>query len=277
MHSFKPYWIIICMLILSAIASAQNVQNVAVRQVDTTIEITYDLDADAVVSVSAFSGYKALKMEHLEGAIGEVTAGNKCKIIWNVLEDYNDFVFDNVCFTVSAAPAKGGNRTIFTAQYGYGAIPQHSGGLLIGQNYKYAGWYASFRSNFSFKQPTKNLSCDKGGLVNGMLPLYSGYRQQSHMLVTAGLLVDLTGNHWRKSMLALYFGAGYGWRYSLWETTRGQLIRYNPTYYHGVAAQAGVIGSIRGLTLSAGVATIGFNYLELEVGIGYTINHKSKK
>ena len=276
MHRIKTYWAIICLLALSAIASAQNVQNVVVRQVDSTIEITYDLDADAVVSVSAFSGYKTLKMEHLEGAIGEVTAG-KCTIIWNVLEDYDDFVFDNVSFTLSASPVKGGNRTIFAAQYGYGAIPQHSGGLMIGQMYRYAGWYASFRSNFSFKKPTYSVPCEEGGLVNGKLPIYSGNRKQSHMIATAGLMVDLTGNHWRKSMLALYLGAGYGWRYSLWETTRGELIRYNPTYYQGVAAQAGVIGSIRGLTLSAGVATIGFKYLELEVGIGYTINHKSKK
>lgn len=276
MHRIKTYWAIICLLALSAIASAQNVQNVVVRQVDSTIEITYDLDADAVVSVSAFSGYKTLKMEHLEGAIGEVTAG-KCTIIWNVLEDYDEFVFSNVSFTLSASPAKGGNRTIFAAQYGYGAIPQHSGGLMIGQMYRHAGWYASFRSNFSFEKPTNNLSCEEGGLVNGKLPIYSGNRKQSHMIATAGLLVDLTGNHWRKSMLALYLGAGYGRRYSLWETTREELIRYNPTYYQGVAAQAGIIGSIRGLTLSAGVATIGFKYLELEVGIGYTINHKSKK
>ena len=180
-------------------------------------------------------------------------------------------------FSISTKSIYSGVRTLFIGQYGIGAIPQHSGGLMIGQIYKYAGWYVDFRSNFNYEKPTDGLTCGEGGFVNYDLPFYSGNRKQSHLLVSGGLLFNLTGNHWRTSMIALYVGAGYGSRYSLWETTDGQLIQYQPTSYKGVAAKAGLVGSYKGITLSAGVASIAFKYMEVEVGLGYTINHKRKK
>lgn len=277
MNRLKKFLFITCLLALSAVASAQTVQNVRVRQMGKTIEITYDLDEDAIVSLKGYSGTQELNVVHLHGEVGQVMAGTKHKIIWDVLEDYKEFIFDNVTFAISTKSLYSGNRTLIAAQYGVGAIPQHSGGLMLGQIYKYAGWYVDFRSNFNYEKPTDGLTCGEGGLVGEELPFYSGKRTQSHMMLTVGALVDLTGNHWRKSLLALYVGAGYGSRYSLWETTDGQLIQYQPTSYKGVAAKAGLIGSYKGITLSAGVASIAFKYMEVEVGLGYTINHKRKK
>lgn len=99
MHRVKTYCFIICLLAFSAVSSAQNVQNMRVRQMGKTIEITYDLDVDAIVSVAAYAGDQALNVVHLHGEIGEVVAGSKHKIIWDVLEDYKEFIFGSVRFT----------------------------------------------------------------------------------------------------------------------------------------------------------------------------------
>lgn len=68
---------------------------------------------------------------------------------------------------------------------------------MFGQMYKYAGWYASFRSNYSFEKPTYDLSFEEGGYINEMLPFYSGNRKQSQdgiiYIIKNGQTYDLYG------------------------------------------------------------------------------------
>lgn len=296
----RNFLILIFLVLGSALStiSAHVASNVQVRQVGKTIVITYDLDEPSLVDlrmsfdpttgssksklVQKLYSTKAgdYKSPNISGDVGVVSAGKGKKIVWDVLEDYDPFIRTNVQFYVDAQSPYSGMKTFVLGEYGYGFTPQHSGGLMVGQVYKYAGWYASFRSNFNFQSPTTGLSCSENGTVNLVdvlyHPFYTGQVKNTHYMVNVGLTVDLTGNHWDDSMLALYVGAGYGCRYQMWQTTEDQWIRYYPTTYKNYSVEAGLIGSIKGFTISAGVSTIGFKYLEATVGIGWTFPSKVK-
>lgn len=91
--------------------------------------------------------------------------------------------------------------------------------------------------------------------------------------MNAGIVFDLFRTWEKKSPrnhLGMYLGAGYGARTRYLETVTDGWKKYMPNSYSGVSVDAGVIGSVYGFTLSAGVNTIGFKYMEVEFGIGWT-------
>ena len=165
-------------------------------------------------------------------------------------------------------------NTFVVAEAGYAFAPQWGFGGMVGQMYNGLGWYVKGRSNFQFgHHATNGLVCEQGGLINGELPFYSGRTAAKEWLVNAGFVVDFLGKkrmQYKNNMIGLYVGAGYGMRELLWEKSNGDWVKYNPTSASGVSAGAGVIGSVAGVTLTAGVNTIQFKYLEIEFGIGYT-------
>ena len=165
-------------------------------------------------------------------------------------------------------------NTFVVAEAGYAFAPQWGFGGMLGQMYNGLGWYVKGRSNFQFgHHATNGLVCEQGGLINGELPFYSGRTAAKEWLINAGFVVDFLGKQrmqYKNNMIGLYVGAGYGMRELLWEKSNGDWVKYNPTSASGVSAGAGVIGSVAGVTLTAGVNTIQFKYLEIEFGIGYT-------
>ena len=165
-------------------------------------------------------------------------------------------------------------NTFVVAEAGYAFAPQWGFGGMVGQMYNGLGWYVKGRSNFQFgHHATNGLVCEQGGLINGELPFYSGRTAAKEWLINAGFVVDFLGKkrmQYKNNMIGLYVGAGYGMRELLWEKSNGDWVKYNPTSASGVSAGAGVIGSMAGVTLTAGVNTIQFKYLEIEFGIGYT-------
>ena len=165
-------------------------------------------------------------------------------------------------------------NTFVVAEAGYAFAPQWCFGGMLGQMYNGLGWYVKGRSNFQFgHHATNGLVCEQGGLINGELPFYSGRTAAKEWLINAGFVVDFLGKkrmQYKNNMIGLYVGAGYGMRELLWEKSNGDWVRYNPTSASGVSAGAGVIGSVAGVTLTAGVNTIQFKYLEIEFGVGYT-------
>ena len=165
-------------------------------------------------------------------------------------------------------------NTFVVAELGYSLSPQLGYGGMVGQMYNGLGWYVKGRSNFAFKyHATNGLTCGLGGWLNGNLPFYSGKTYSKEWLVNAGFVVDFLGKKrmkYKNNMIGLYVGAGYGMRELLWEKENGDWVKYTPTSVAGISAGVGVIGSIAGFTLTAGVNTIQFNYLEMEFGVGYT-------
>lgn len=168
-------------------------------------------------------------------------------------------------------------KTIIMAQYGYNPAPQHSWGLAAGQLFGSWGYYLSFRSNYQFAKATVDWVCDEDGMVDGVMPFYSGETKKSHVMATAGVVWDFLFNRYGSSYAALYLGAGYGHRYQLWGTIDGDWVRYTPDAVMGVGADLGFMGCYKGFTCMVGVSTINFRYAELAVGIGYTISHRKSK
>lgn len=278
-------------LALSLPAYARKVTNVRTYQEGKTVVITYDLDEDAMIDLTIIYGngstlgiYKNNKSgsnaKGISGDVGYVKQGKGKRIVWDVLQDSENFICENTRFKVDANSVYSETKTFVIGEYGFGFTPQHSFGLTIGQIYKFAGWYASIRTNLSAKKDN-GLTCLEGGYVDNYLPFYSGTTKNNHFVMNVGGLWNLLGTFSHsevieRSMVALYIGVGYGQRYQLWETLDRQWVTYGPTAYKGFSGEFGVIADLKGFTLMAGLNTINFKYVELEAGIGWTISHKNR-
>lgn len=166
-------------------------------------------------------------------------------------------------------------KTFILGEVGYSLTPQLSYGLMIGQTYDGLGWFASARSNFQTTVPTNGLVCDQGGVINGVMPFYNPEKKTSSAKwhVNVGFVMDILElsikpDHYFDTF-GFYVGAGYGVYQHAWQLNNGKWVEYGPTSASGVSATTGVIGSVHGFTLKAGVSTIGFKYMEIEVGIGW--------
>ncbi len=163
-------------------------------------------------------------------------------------------------------------RTMVLGQLGYSLAPQLSYGLMFAQTYGPYGWYINGRSNFNFTKPSDGLSCTEGGWIGDELPFYKS-SAASVWHVNAGFVCDVLAIALKPEnkfhSVGLYMGAGYGKYERLWQMSDNRWVRYAPTFTSGVSVNAGVIGSFYGVTLMVGVNTINFNYMEIEVGLGY--------
>lgn len=273
-------YIILLFLFISATSLvAENASNVRVRQEGKAIVVTYDLSKNSVVRLMMASGksnqYTELKA--VTGNVGKgVSAGQNRKIVWKPLEENETFIAENVRFKVEALSSydyytqNAKIKTIVSGQIGYSTAPQLSYGAIIGQMYKGIGWYVSGRSNFQFTAPTE-LACNKQGYIDGERPFYTGNTSTTHYAVNAGFMMNvlekITKNKF--NTLGFYLGGGYGKRELQWETTDGLWVKYAPTSHTGFSGNIGLFGSVYGITLSAGVNTINFKYVEVEAGIGF--------
>ena len=270
-------------MLFAMISLAENASNIRVRQEGKAIVVTYDLSKNSVVRLLMASGNSTqyTELKAVTGNVGKgVPAGKSRKIVWNPLDEYENFIAQNVRFMVEAetnyeyyAHVKNGyTKTLVSAQLGYSAVPQLSYGAMLGQMYGGIGWYAAFRSNFKSRHRS-DLSCTADGKVNGEMPFYSGNKHTSHFIINAGFMMDFiecTG--WpdnRFNTIGFYVGGGYGKREVQWETTDGLWVRYKPNSLSGFSGNLGVFGSLYGVTLNVGVNTINFKYCELEVGLGF--------
>lgn len=158
-------------------------------------------------------------------------------------------------------------HTLVLAEVGFAKNPEWGVGLMFGQMYNGVGWYLKGRSNFTFQSDvTGEISS-----YNALPACKSG--KSSEWLLDAGLVFDFLAKKDKKSKrshFGMYVGAGYGARTRYLETFDYGWQKYLPNSYSGFSVDAGVIGSIHGFTLSAGVNTIGFKYMEIELGIGWT-------
>ncbi len=96
---------IILILCFALICTAQNVTNVAFRQVNKKVEVTYTLDKTANISLLVSTdGGKTFSspLKHVTGDVGSnVTAGNNT-IIWDALAEVDKIVGSQIVFQVTA-------------------------------------------------------------------------------------------------------------------------------------------------------------------------------
>ncbi len=172
------------------------------------------------------------------------------------------------------------HNTFLLAEAGFATNPSWGVGLMIGQVYGEvtkgcgAGWYVQGRSNFQSTKAENNLSIDNGGAIEGEKPSYTGNQRTSELLINAGLVLNFLNkqqpNRSKNSMFGIYAGLGYGQYARSWEIEDGRWFEYAPSAAKGISFGGGLIGSIKGITISAGVNTIQAKYTEFEVGLGWT-------
>ena len=158
-------------------------------------------------------------------------------------------------------------NTFLLAEVGLAKNPEWGVGLMFGQKYNSIGWYMKGRSNFTFQKAGNAVINDYKSVPDCLSD------KSSEWVIDVGLVFDFLGKVAKKSQhssFGMYVGAGYGARTRYLETMDNGWQKYLPNSYSGVSVDAGVIGSVYGFTLSAGVNTIGFKYMEIEVGIGWT-------
>ena len=277
-------YIILLFLIFSALTLfAENASNVRVRQEGKTIVVTYDLKNNSIVRLLMVSDANPeyRELQAVAGDVGKrVSAGKNKKIVWNLLDEQNEFVAKGVRFRVEATShyehyaTKTKVKTVLMGQAGYAFTPQLSYGGMIGQMYKGIGWFVSGRSNYQFFEPTEyhcysDLSIYQDGAY--CVPFYSGKSQTTHWAVYGGFMMNFL--EWSSknkfNTFGIYLGGGYGRRELQLELTNGQWVTYRPTSFSNGGGNAGLFFSVYGITLHAGASTIGFEYLEVEAGIGF--------
>ena len=173
-------------------------------------------------------------------------------------------------------------NTFVLAEGGYAMNPAWSVGLMAGQVYGEVtrvmgiGWYVKGRSNFQTTKAIAGLHIQEGGWVgitNPLMPAYTGRTRFTEWNVDAGVVVNFLNkkslNLHKNSMFGVYAGLGYGHYTRYWEIVDGRWIEYAPTSISGLNFSGGVIGSVKGLTINAGVNTIMAKYMEIEMGLGW--------
>ncbi len=175
------------------------------------------------------------------------------------------------------------HNTFVLAEGGYAMNPAWSVGLMAGQVYGEVtrvmgiGWYVKGRSNFQTTKAIEGLHINNGGLIgitSPLMPAYTGRTRFTEWNLNAGVVLNFLNkkalNLHKNSMFGLYAGLGYGQYTRYWEIVDGRWFEYAPTSVQGLSVGGGVIGSIKGLTISAGVNTIMAKYMEIEMGLGWT-------
>lgn len=292
----RNYIILFLLLIFSGVIMAENASNIRVRQEGKNIVIVYDLSKRSVVRVLMASGNSSYftELKAVTGNVGKgVPAGPSRKIVWHPLEEKeqlsvygssnqkaekvrDEFVAQNVRFKVEALSSyeyyvqNAKVKTLVMGQVGYSFAPQFSYGGMIGQMYNGIGWYANFRSNFNFL-PFAEFECNAKGAIYGEVPFYTGKKAKSHLIVTGGFMINFL--EWsalnKFNTFGMYLGGGYGKRELQWEIVGGSWAKYMPTSSSGFSGNLGFFGSISGVTLSVGLNTINFKYVDVEAGIGF--------
>ncbi len=246
---------------------------VDVQRVGATV-ITYPLPLKDLRCVPGSYILSVRKPRHIPWTDTlEIKAGDKIALS-PVLESKKKEKVQTPATNIAAIPNgnKGNDKprttnTLLLAEVGLAKNPEWGVGLMFGQMYNGVGWYLKGRSNFTFQSD-----------VTGEISSYSALPacksdKSSEWLLDAGLVFDFLGKKDKKSKhshFGMYVGAGYGARTRYLETFDYGWQKYLPNSYSGMSVDAGVIGSIHGFTLSAGVNTIGFKYMEVELGIGWT-------
>ena len=157
------------------------------------------------------------------------------------------------------------------ANYAYGFAPQHSFGITYGR-VKLCGWYVNMMlgTGFHYKYNGPTIpDYDRSDFF------FDGKISRNRFSLTGGFVIRCV------IPLYLYAGLGYGYRSLTAHTVDGQWkkISSNASPNHGINCEAGLMGSIKGFTISAGYSNItdgsGDHYLsEIKIGLGYTFKTK---
>lgn len=275
----KRYIFTFLLLLTVLTMSAQNVSNVSARQVGKVIEITYDLDkaADITVLVSTSSDEGFFELEKVTGDVGKTVGPGHKTVIWDVQAEMEELIGNDIAFMVRVdadASARWHRKqrhealkampftTFVTLNAAYSPQPQWSYGFKVGQM-KVVGWYASLMTNFHFKGWNHPFA---EGHDYGLTD-----RKSIRLSAQAGLVVRPC------KPMSLLFGIGYGYRTLTYKSVNEVWYSYPKYTRQGVDASFGLLFDIKGFVITAEAVTTNFQTIEAKVGLGYSFPTNVKK
>ena len=152
--------------------------------------------------------------------------------------------------------------------WGVGAsiAPQWSFGMTYGQ-VRILGWYVSAFTGTGYHF-NGDYELDRSNYPIGDYPLetdrFNGQVSKARLSITGGMLFRTIKPLW------FYVGAGYGYRSIVYGTYGGYWLKPQAYTYSSVAIEGGLIYNFRRVVISAGFSTIGFNYIDGRLGVGFT-------
>ena len=259
--------------------AAQNVSNVNVVQSGKTIEITYDLDkaADISVYMSSNGGETYRGLRHVNGDVGKTVGPGHKTIVWDVLSEVEELIGDSIVFMVRVdanAEAEWNKilrkearkampfNTFFTINGAYSPQNHWSVGFKVGQ-VKNVGWFVSVMSNFHFK-----------GCGN---PFEEGNDYWLTNCKSSRLSAQVGFVYRPCKPFSLLFGVGYGYRSLTYKDIDNVWYYYPKRTYQGVDASFGFLFDIKGVVFSAEAVTTNFKTIEARAGIGYCLPDKKRE
>ena len=264
MRILRVFLPVLAALGFANIVSAQSITNVDANQEGKAIAITYDLKEKANIKVYTTTDKGVSKslipQAYLSGDVGKkVKPGKGKKVLWHVLDQYpdQDFQGENMSFIVKGSPVM---RFFAIANAGYSTDAGFNMGLTIGQ-LGTMGWYLKGMTTLS-TIPSSNYECDEKGIVDGVMPAYSGAYKKSMAFAVAGLTLYLG------VPVYLNAGVGYGVKDTVWETLDGPWVKNLGRSYKGLAVDVGLIARVGRVALSVGVTMLGKGF-DICAGIGY--------
>ena len=95
-------YVVLVLIVSMGTVTAQTVSNVTAVLEGKTIEITYDLDKAADISawVSFDGGENYSKLRKVSGDVGKTVGPGHNTIVWNVLDELDEFFGDDIMFKV---------------------------------------------------------------------------------------------------------------------------------------------------------------------------------
>jgi hypothetical protein len=211
-------------------------------------------------------------LKFVTGDVGLIkNPGGLKKIKWDIFNEFDE-LSGNILFEVRAEVI---NSEVPIQKFiNYNYTPTAPIGFRLGILSNY-GAYACFKSNLTFSKPGEYLA-DNSGLID-----YSGSgywvmgnnKQNTRYSITGGGLFKFKRN------FIVYAGLGYGVDNLLWQYDEYSFSDFNKvkTDYalnqsasiNGLELELGLMVRLRKILLSGGVGTIGFKYVEFNIGGGF--------
>ena len=136
------------------------------------------------------------------------------------------------------------------------------------------GFFVHGQSDLRRTGPTPQ-TCDREGFLPGsaVKPYYTGKTRQSSYAVTAGMA------HRLRPWLSVFYGAGYGRSAVAWqlaESEGGGYVLNGGLSRKGMAAEAGLVFSVKRVSLAASTLTVAGRQWQIGIGVGIRLGNQKE-
>lgn len=226
--TMKQFLLLVFCCFLSGSLSAQSYQVAQVTNVDAyqegkNIIITFDADKDASLFYVYYStNGKNGKFNLISSSLNkEKISATKYKYTWNVLESFDDFIYDNVVFKVEAYKYQ--TQQSYSSKSTtkpYSSNTAKTSSLKQRKNWESHNFYMSFGGFYSLNNDLGfHTKLGYKGVYIGHKTNYFQSNDDLHIEINRFSL--LVGYNWFwKKRLSIYTGFGYGKREYLWKQTK---------------------------------------------------------